>query len=310
MSGTVVRRDRKAPQRARKSNARKQVRQTGWFDRLLQSLPFTQAEVQRFLTWTILGVLFVVALVVANWFGVPQMAYRQYGELTAKAGFTVEDIQIVGTRRVDQMKVYDIILERANGPILLVDIDAIRKDLGNYGWIKDVRISRQLPSKLYVEIIERKPVAVWQHNDQFKLLDDEGKVLDRITDSQIGNLPIVKGANANLQLIALAELLDKAQSLKPQIAGATWVGNRRWDLRFRSGETLALPEGDALAAQALVNFTRMDGIHRLLERNIIHFDLRDPDRMYMREVPKQKPVEPKTETETAPIKSGTAEGAA
>jgi cell division protein FtsQ len=291
MSGTVVRRTGKAAPRNRKKATRTQVRQTSWFDRLLQSLPFTQGEVQRFLTWAILGVLLIVALLVANWFGAPQALYRQYGALTAKAGFEVQDIEIVGTRRVDQMKVYDIILERAKGPIMLVDIEAIREDLSDYGWIKDVRISRQLPTKLYVEITERKPVAVWQHNDKYTLLDDEGQVLDSITEAQIGNLPIVKGANANRQLVALGELLDKAQSLKSQVAGATWVGNRRWDLRFRTGETLALPEGDELAAQALVNFTRMDGIHRLLERNIIHFDLRDPDRMYMRETPKLQPLE-------------------
>lgn len=295
MSGTVVRRSGKAAPKTRKKATRKQVRQTSWFDRLLQSLPFTQAEVQRFLTWAILGVLLVVALLVANWFGAPNALYRQYGALTAKAGFEVRDIEIVGTRRVDQMKVYDIILERAKGPIMLVDIDAIRADLSSYGWIKDVRISRQLPTKLYVQITERKPVAVWQHEESYKLLDDEGQVLDRISEAQIGNLPVVKGANADRQLVALGALLDKAQSLKSQVAGATWVGNRRWDLRFRTGETLALPEGDELAAQALVNFTRMDGIHRLLERNIIHFDLRDPNRMYMREAPKPKPLEQRDE---------------
>ncbi len=307
MSGAVVRRGKAAP-RTRKKPTRKTVRQTSWFDRLLQALPFTQIEVQRFLTWVILGVLLIAALLVANLFGVPQSAYRQYGELTAKAGFKVEDIEIVGTRRVDQMKVYDIILERAKGPILLVDIDAIRKDLSEYGWIKDVRISRQLPTKLYVEITERKPVAVWQHEGLYKLLDDEGEVLDSITESQIGSMPLVTGANADKQLVALRDLLDKAQSLKSQIAGATWVGDRRWDLRFRTGETLALPEGDELAAQALVNFTRMDGIHRLLERNIIHFDLRDPDRMYMREAPKAKPIELKSEA--APKKTTKAQGAA
>jgi cell division protein FtsQ len=295
MSNTVARRGAKPASRPKKKATRKQVRQISWFDRLLQSLPFTQAEVQRFLTWAVLGILFVAALLVANWFGVPQMAYRQVGTMTAKAGFEVKDIRIVGTNRVDQLKVYDIILEHATGPIMLVDIDAIRADLSKYGWIKEARVSRQLPDRLFVEIIERKPVAVWQNAGRYQLLDDEGKVLDRITDAEIGNMPVVNGPNANMHLVGLDDLLDRAQSLKPQVAGATWVGNRRWDLRFRTGETLSLPEGDELAAQALVNFTRMDGIHRLLERNIIHFDLRDPDRMYMREAPKAKAVETKSD---------------
>jgi cell division protein FtsQ len=307
MSSAVARRG-KTVNRSRKKATRKQVRQISWFDRLLQSLPFTQAEVQRFLTWAILCVLFLATLLVANWFGLPRAAYQQFGGLTAKAGFEVKDIEIVGTSRVDQLKVYDIILEHAKGPILLVDIDAIRDDLAQYGWIKEARVSRQLPGKIFVEIIERKPVAVWQHQGRYKLLDDEGKVLQSITDAEIGNMPVVNGANANRHLVALDALLDKAQSLKSQVAGATWVGNRRWDLRFRTGETLALPEGDELAAQALVNFTRMDGIHRLLERNIIHFDLRDPDRMYMRKAPKPKDTKPVSEpVQTTPSQS---EGAA
>jgi cell division protein FtsQ len=253
-------------------------------------------------------VLFVAGLLVANWFGVPQAAYRQFGELTAKAGFQVKDIEVVGMRRVDQMKVYDMVLDHTNKPMLLVDIDQIQRDLASYGWIKQVRVSRQLPDKLFIEIGERKPVAVWQHEGRYKLLDDQGKVLESISQGEIGNLPVVNGGNADKQLVSLGELLDKAQSLKAQIVGATWVGNRRWDLRFKSGETLALPEGEELAAKALVNFTRLDGIHRLLERNIIHFDLRDPDRMYMRQAPDTKPTESKAED--APKRSSQAEGSA
>ncbi len=298
MSKLSQRSGAKPVRRTGKTSQRRQVRQMGWFDRLLQSMPFTQDEVQRFLTRGVLAIVAVAALVSAHWLGATEALRHQYGVVTAKAGLTVEDIEIVGTRRVDQMKVYDIILDRAQGPIMLVDIEAIRADLSDYGWIKDVRISRQLPTKLYVEIVERKPVAVWQHEGQFKLLDDEGKVLEQISEAQIGNLPVVNGARANQHLAALTQLLDQAQSLKPQVAGATWVGNRRWDLRFRSGETLALPEGEKLAAEALVNFTRMDGIHRLLERNIIHFDLRDPDRMYMRAAPKAVPAAPEADGQT------------
>jgi cell division protein FtsQ len=308
MSGAVAKRGAK-PARLRKKATRTKVRQIGWFDRLLQSLPFTQAEVQRFLTYAILAILFVATLLVANWFGVWQSAYRQFGLMTAKAGFEVEYIEPVGMKRVDQLKVYDIVLDEMEKPILLVDLEKIRAKLLTYGWIKDARVSRQLPNRLYIEITERKPVAVWQNGDAFKLLDDEGKPLESISEAEIGNMPVVSGPNANKHLVELGELLDKAQSLKPQVAGATWVGNRRWDLRFRTGETLLLPQGEEVAAQALVNFTRMDGVHRLLERNIIYFDLRDPDNMYMREAPKVKPAAEK-KPEAAPKKSASAEGAA
>ena len=45
---------------------------------------------------------------------------------------------------------------------------------------------------------------------------------------------------------------------KPQLASATWVGGRRWDLNFQSGETVALPEGETAAKAALTKFARLD----------------------------------------------------
>ena len=48
--------------------------------------------------------------------------------------------------------------------------------------------------------------------------------------------------------------------------------DRRWDIRFRSGETLSLPEGDAQARDALVDFAKRDGVARLLGQGIVRFE--------------------------------------
>ena len=280
---------RKAPAKARKPAPRKKVRQVGIMDRLLRILPFTEQDIQRALTWGVLAVLLLVALIVANWFGVPQAAYQQYAQVAAKAGFEVKRVEITGMDRVDQLKVYDIVLAEKDRAMPLVDIDKIRADLIEYGWIKDVRVTRRLPDTLVVDILERKPTAVWQRSGVYSLIDDQGTELEKISAAEIGSYPVINGDGANQRVVALNKLLDRAQSLKDQIVGASWIGNRRWDLRFKTGETLALPEGDQLAAEALVNFTRMDGVHRLLGRDIIHFDLRDPERAYMRRAAKQKP---------------------
>jgi cell division protein FtsQ len=45
------------------------------------------------------------------------------------------------------------------------------------------------------------------------------------------------------QVAALSELLDAAPALRPQVREAEWVGNRRWNLTFKTGQVLALPEG-------------------------------------------------------------------
>jgi cell division protein FtsQ len=45
---------------------------------------------------------------------------------------------------------------------------------------------------------------------------------------------------------------------------------------------LALPQGDDPATTALVSFARLDGVNRLLGGKVAAFDMRAPDRIYMR----------------------------
>jgi cell division protein FtsQ len=237
-----------------------------------------------------LAVLTLLALVAAQYAGLTAAAYQQYAALAAKAGFQVKRVPVTGMERVDQLKVYQLVLAEKDRAMPLVDIEKIRADLLQYGWIKDARVSRRLPDTLAVEIIERKPAALWQRNGKYSLIDANGIVLANVRADEGGDLPMLNGNEANEHIVALNALLDNASALKSQVSGATWIGKRRWDLQFQTGETLALPEGEAEAAKALLNFARLDGVHRLLGRDLIHFDLRDPDRAYFRKAPKAKPV--------------------
>src|SRR3546814_7612251 len=117
-------------------------------------------------------------------------------------------------------------------------------------WSSDVCSS----DLLVVDVLFRSPAAIWQHNNRLSLIDEKGVVLEPVTVATMPDLPLVIGPRANQRSQDLARLLASASSLKELLAGATWVGNRRWDLRFRSGETLSLPEGEDEAKAALATF--------------------------------------------------------
>jgi cell division protein FtsQ len=70
--------------------------------------------------------------------------------------------------------------------------------------------------------------------------------------------------------------------LAPKVEAAEWVGNRRWNLTFRTGQLLALPEGEVESATALVKFAKLDGQNRLLGGKVLAFDMRTPPRLYLR----------------------------
>ena len=111
---------------------------------------------------------------------------------------------------------------------------------------------------------------------------EKGLVLDTVKLDRMPDLPLVIGPAANLQAANLTRLLDTAPTMKGMMAGATWIGGRRWDVRFQSGEVLALPEGEPAAAKALAKFARLDATAGMLGKGLVRFDMRLPGKMYIR----------------------------
>ncbi|WP_109357566.1 cell division protein FtsQ/DivIB [Sphingorhabdus sp. EL138] len=284
-AASVRRTNKKSKGKPRKVN-KKKVRQVSIFDRILRAMPVTEAQVQKGLTWGLVGVFVLGAYSVAHYTGINERISSQIATSVGAAGFEVKRVEVTGVNRIDELKVYEITLAQKDRSMMLVDIDQVRDDLMGNGWIKDARISRRLPDTLVVEIVEREPAAVWQRDGKLSLIDQTGYPLQQIQPEEMPDLPVIVGKKANKRVPELTKLLDVAPALSPMVTGATWIGNRRWNLEFESGETLALPEGEETAAAALLNFARMDGVNRLLGRGVVHFDLRDSERAYLRMPPK------------------------
>jgi cell division protein FtsQ len=257
-------------------------RKSTGLSRFLAALPISEAGLQRLATWLVIIVASLGLWAIARFFGLPGMARDELANAAGRAGFQVSRVEVHGTEHMDDVEVYAIALGVKERSMLNVDLPKLRTEMLKLNWVKDARISRRLPDTLVVDIVERKPVAVWQHEGHLALIDVSGAVLDQVKPDEMPDLPLVVGPQANLQTARLTALMDAAPALKSVLAGATWVGNRRWDLRFQSGETLSLPEGAEEAAAALVSFTRMDGVNRLLGRGIVRFDMRDPDKFVLR----------------------------
>ncbi|WP_375195892.1 cell division protein FtsQ/DivIB [Sphingobium sp.] len=299
--GTARLTTRAAGARGRSGARGRPVRRRSWIDSLLDMLPVSEETLQRMASWAIVGIVLAGVVGISMLLGLPAMAGQKASELAAKAGFEVEKVEVRGVERMDELPIYNIALGQVSRSMLALDLPKVRDDMLKLGWVKDARISRRLPDTLVVDIVERDPVAVWQHDGQLQLIDVQGVVLQSVSAGAMPDLPLVVGPNANLQTAGLNKLMENAPALKPMLAGATWVGNRRWDLRFQSGETLSLPEGDKPSATALVNFARMDGVNRLLGRGIVKFDMRDPDRFILRLPQGQTSEKPATDAE-APAK--------
>ena len=291
MSAAHVRRGggARSPARPRKSAPKVAVPK-----KIAKRLPVNQERANKLAGFAFGLFLLVIAAVVLVALEIPSKAATQVGRAIGQAGFAVDGYQIVGLNHMDRELVDAIVVEElrrasaASGDASskpaqpLVDVGAIRDRLLQFGWVKDARVSRRLPDTLVIDIVERRPAAMWQDRQRLSLIDSEGVVLDQVPLDKMPDLPLLIGPGANKQAAELQALMGAVPTLRPQLASATWVGGRRWDLSFQSGEVVALPEGAAPARTALTKFARLDRSTGLLGRGLIRFDLRIPDKMIVR----------------------------
>jgi cell division protein FtsQ len=275
---------RGAPPKKRKAQARRPKR-PGLLDQAVAALPFSETTLQKIATWTMVTVAGAAALGVATYLGVPAAAGVALANVAGDAGLRVDEIQIDGLKRMDKMTVYAQALDQDSRAMPLVDLALVRERLIKFPWIQDAQVSRKLPNTLRILIVERQPAAVWQNHGRLMLVDASGVALEPVSREAMPDLPLLIGDGANTREPARARLLEAAPALKPLVKAASWIGNRRWDLTFTTGERLQLPEGEREAAVALRKFAELDGAQRLLGKGTIRFDMRVPGNMVM-----QRPV--------------------
>ncbi|WP_395612802.1 cell division protein FtsQ/DivIB [Allosphingosinicella sp.] len=248
---------------------------------MFESLGLEPGTARRLLRWSFLALIIVTLTATVFAFRLPQLAGLAIGEGIGKLGFTLKHVETRGNHRVSTQAIYDIAFNQQSSAMPLVDLDETRERLLHLPWIREARVSRRLPDTIVVDVIERVPVAVWQQNGRFSLIDADGVVLEPV-GAAMPELVRLIGPDANRRFAQLTALLEAAPRLRPMITDATWVGERRWDLHFQGGETLSLPEGDADARRALERFAQLDQRETLLGRGFARIDMRDPRRAYVR----------------------------
>ncbi|MXO96241.1 FtsQ-type POTRA domain-containing protein [Erythrobacter aquimaris] len=277
---TGVRRSAAARNRSQKARAAKR-HTSGFLDRAMAALPFTEEQWHKFFLFLIVAAGLGIAWTVASYAGVPELARTELAKSASRAGYEVRTVRVTGVERMSEQLVYQRVLGETDRPMPLVDVEEVRERLLELSWVKDARVSRQLPDTLRIDIVERAPHAVLVKPDRLVLVDPEGHELEPVSSEDAKGQLLISGPGAQKQVAELGKLLDAAPALKPQIVAAEWVGNRRWNLTFKTGQLLALPEGDQGPA-ALVKFAEMDGRNRLIGGKAVAIDMRVPDRAYLR----------------------------
>ncbi len=204
-----------------------------------------------------------------------QYIYNSFDSwLRAKQILRYEDLIIQGRPKTDVNEIINAISAEKGSNILNINIKIARQKLLNLPWVKNAVVEKRLPSTIYVALLERKPIALWQFNNKVYLIDEEGeRITANYNESEFQNYIYLVGENANIYARKLISNLQVHEDLKTRVRAALRFGNRRWDLVLDQNITIKMPEINFDKAYDYINKLHKKG--KLFDNNYRVIDLRN-----------------------------------
>lgn len=207
------------------------------------------------------------------------VAHQEILAASAALGFRVGEILVLGRDNIPQEDLLSHLDVRQGAPVFGISLEKAQEEILSISWVRSVRVSRRLPDKIIVEIEERVPVALWQHQQKIAAIDAEGKVLTGEALGKYSDLPLVVGEGAAGRVTQIIGFLKAEPEIANLLSSAVRVGGRRWDLHLKNGITIRLPEENVeLALRKIAQAAEAGG---LLDKDIAAVDLRLPEKLVL-----------------------------
>jgi len=204
---------------------------------------------------------------------------ERLGGVAAHAGLSVRQVVIEGRANTPEPLLRAAIGISRGDSILAVSLHDVRARIETLSWVASATVERRLPDRIVVQLVERRPFAIWQHQGKFRVIDRAGQVVEQEV-AEARDLPLVVGAGAPAAAAALLDALSEYPALLSRLVAAVRVGERRWNLRLNTGADILLPESAEAAAIARLMTLQQD--QALLDRPLKTVDMRLPDRLIVR----------------------------
>ena len=202
---------------------------------------------------------------------------------SADVGLKLANVHVVGRSKTAREDILAAVALKQGEPIMSLDLEAARERLEQLPWVMEATVERRLPDLVYVTLVERKAMAIWQLDGSLSVVDQSGQVIAGAVADDFPGLPLIVGPGASAAAEGLFVMLATEPELSARVTAAVRVGERRWNLRIEPGIDVRLPEDGAVEAWQMLG--RLDRENGLLSRDVVVIDLRQPDRLLVRPTP-------------------------
>lgn len=210
-------------------------------------------------------------------------------------GLTLDDVVVTGRQRTTKQELNSALGVKRGDNMLKIDVYAIKQKIEQLPWVKAAQVKRSFfPNVINIELTEKEVGAIWQLNEKFYPIDEDGVVINADFRSSEPILLIV-GAGAPEHLKELLDVIkDSGKKYLQRIKVANFIAKRRWNLIFDdivNGITVKLPEDNV--GEAWKKLLKLNETKGILKRKLTIIDLRLPDKVVvkLRKTQGQPPVE-------------------
>ena len=168
-----------------------------------------------------------------------------------------------------------------------LDIKNLQKIINNIDLVETANIRINDTGVLVIDVIERRPVAVFREDDQLTLIDIKGfKINNIFSRSDRKDLPLIVGIDGNLNVEEALKIYQIFSSHLKEIRGLIRIGKRRWDIILKSDKRIKLPEKKP--KKVLIKFLNSDLNGLISSDKFSVIDLRFTNRIILRKVTENK----------------------
>ena len=197
--------------------------------------------------------------------------------ITARAGLTLEQIQVRGRAHTPQDKLVTALGLTVGQPILGIDLVAIHDRIRHIGWVEQATVERRLPGTIHVTIRERVPVALLQTDSDHQLIDQSGTIITDADPREFSHLRVVAGDGAASKAAQILAILKTEPELFAEVWAVSFRAKRRWDVHLKNGIDVRLPETDPISAWSRLAI--LDRAKQITNRDLAVIDLRVPHQL-------------------------------
>ncbi len=255
-----------------------------WATAQIRAASYTRKGFMR-LTLSIATVLLCVVFI-GLWLGGFLPDIRQSGDEFARKrlmsmGFVVQRVDVMGEGRLNEAEVRESLGVYTGDYIFDVNMTSAQTRIESLSWVDHAVVRRLWPNRIVVQIVERRPYALWQNQGVIRVVDREGAMIIDAKVQDYAQLPLVVGEQAAGLAADFYNTIAQYPVIAPRVKAAIHMNGHRWDMHIARANgtrlTVALPRDNMDAALRLLSRLQME--HDVFEREMDHIDLRLPDRI-------------------------------